>query len=688
MNAQQKYKEKLRIHDIERFKKQFGTNSKFERAEFIAIDGEGETRGELEKFNIQDGKSYEAGEHFYTLLAASTGAYIYRNGDRLGSKECIDFLLDLALDNRRAIFVIFAGSYDINHILSFGFRCSILQRISRGETIDCEMEGTRYSIEYRARKSLSLKRGGKYDNNKKKWIWKDKITIWDVFGFFQESFIIVMKKWLGETHRHYELIKRMKQKRGDFANVDQKEINAYNQAELETLVELMQKVHGAVKGLDLSVTRWDGAGSIAAAMMKKHAIKEFKRPYKIDQQFETAICTAYAGGRIEICKLGHICDPIFDYDINSAYPSVMVDLPCLGHGYWKHSNRGIPPRGFTLVHIRYSFIHGLNFYPLFFRTEMMQILFPSEGEGWYWYPEYEAALNCMGQIDVLEWYHFEQECLHRPFSWIPEYYETRKKWVKNPDEEWQRGGEKIIKLGLNSLYGKTAQQLGGKNGVAPTYHQMEWAGFITSSTRARLYRVAETDREAIIAFATDGLFSRRILHTGLSKSQKVLGEWEEKQPRPSGLTIAMAGVYWLHNEIKGYDHFSRGFDKESMETPDRVLQAWERGLHEIDIPMHRLIGMGSACASDTMWRMRGRFVTGFRSLRLDGKSNKRKSIDVAKMQPYHRLIALEPAENVEFTCGYQEISHPYPIKWLEKQNNEEYKRDQEEQAENHDTENI
>ena len=663
--------------------------SKWRAAQFIALDGEGESYGDVESFTVgKDGKTYRAADHRYTLLAASSGESLYRGGERLDTHDCMNYLLDLGRDYPKAIFVIFAGSYDINHMLMFGFSREDIKKISKGETFEYEYEKVKYQIEYRARKSLSLKRGLSYVTNKEgNYIpkWEDKIIVWDVFGFFQEGFIGVMGKWLGKDHPHYELIKRMKGMRGDFANVEQKEINDYNAAELTSLVELMEKLHGAIDGLELVCRRWDGAGAIAASLMKKHSVLDYKQ--KTDAAIITAVRTAYAGGRIEICKMGYHDGAVYDYDINSAYPSVMKDCPCLQHGFWSYGKDSDVPAGFTLVHIKFDFMKGQPFYPYFFRTEKMQILFPSEGEGWYWYPEYEAGLECMGNVEVIEWYHWVPRCNHKPFSWIVDYYATRQQWTKNPTEEWQKAGEKVIKLGLNSLYGKTAQQLGGRENAPPVYHQLEWAGYITAGTRARLYKAAMRDPSAVIGFATDGIFTTRELPIECS-TKKEIGMWELKTPVPKGMVIAMAGVYWWIMGDKEYTHFSRGFDKDSMKTPDLIMRAWKEGKSDIDIPMHRLIGMGTACTSDTLWEMRGRFTEGFRTLRLDGKSNKRKPCDVKKTKPHLQLVDLMPTENIEYGFGYQEISFPYPIDWLDGAMTDEFENDLELQREMGDTENI
>lgn len=214
----------------------------------------------------------------------------------------------------------------------------------------------------------------------------------------------------------------------------------------------------------------------------------------------------------------------------------------------------------------------------------------------------------------------------------------------------------------NSLYGKTAQQVGARNGQPPAYHQIEWAGYITSSTRARLLEAAKTNPHAIIGFATDGIFSTEPLDIEISKD-KTLGAWSLS--KFSGLTVVMAGVYWWHHEDGTFGHFSRGFDKDAMKGPQKIWDAWRAGLEKIDIPMYRLLGLGSACISEKFWPWRGRFIESMRSLALDGHSHKRNGIDIKSEKPHLRLVDLSVAPNIEYDKGLQQCSYPYPLKWLE-----------------------
>lgn len=659
---------------------------------FIAIDGEGESFGMEEKIvNEENGSFYLSKDHKYTLLAASTGESLFRNNERLKTFDCIDFLLDISDENKLASFVVFAGGYDFNHMLLFSFDKDQLKNIVKKgvEVIDSQgkkhfercifaiqKNGVDYEIEYRPRKSFTVRRGLEWKETNKgiKKVWKSKIIVWDVWGFFQDSFVGVIDKWLGKDYMHYDFIKEMKEKRNAFSDASSYEIQRYNECELDALVKVMNKVKGAIDGLGLKLKRWDGAGAVAAAMFDRHGIKKHMGEQR-DRELMNAVRTAFAGGRIEVCKIGVYEGPVYDYDINSAYPFVMNSLPCLACGRWVAGD-GEPPPGFTLVHVKYKFPDDSPFYPFFYRTKQMEILFPCQGEGIYWYPEYYAALeHPLGMIDVIKWWHYVIECDHRPFAWIEEYYHKRQSWVKNPSEDWQRGGEKIIKLGLNSLYGKTAQQIGSE-GNKPPYHQLEWAGYITSSTRARLYQAAIKNPDSIIGFATDGIFSNAPLDLVLS-DKKEFGAWELKTPIPQGIVIAMAGVYWWKYDDENYQHFSRGFDKEFMKKPANVIAAWKKGLSKLDVKLTRLIGIGSACASETFWKIRGRFVEGVRVLALDGDSNKRLPIDVKKEKPHEKLVNLLPRPNIAYLLEDQGCSFIYPIRWLDGEYTDEYMSDME-----------
>jgi hypothetical protein len=122
--------------------------------------------------------------------------------------------------------------------------------------------------------------------------------------------------------------------------------------------------------------------------------------------------------------------------------------------------------------------------------------------------------------------------------------------------------EKVLKLILNSVYGKLAQFVGSSNKV-PNCANPYYAAAITAYCRRRLLEAALIDPSAIVFFATDGIMATRPLHhlkepaEGVVNRPKArplervkdeklgdaisLGDWEYAQ-RDGGIFV-MAGVY-------------------------------------------------------------------------------------------------------------------------------------------------
>src|SRR4029077_14096126 len=100
-----------------------------------------------------------------------------------------------------------------------------------------------------------------------------------------------------------------------------------------------------------------------------------------------------------------------------------------------------------------------------------------------------------------------------PFDWVGEWYYMRQAMdaAGDPRQWW-------LKLILNSLYGKFAQQVG-----RAVWHSWLWAGMITAHTRAQLLSAIALDPTAVVMTATDAVYSTRGLELPISSS---LGDWE------------------------------------------------------------------------------------------------------------------------------------------------------------------
>lgn len=663
------------------------TRTLFDVGQFVAIDGEGFSEGAAETFST--GKlTYVAQPHNYALLAASDGSEIYAPDGRLSAEQCLNFLIEAQANTPHAILVTFGASYDMCQMLMHDLPREALHSLMHGDNgrfsrryADVTLGAWDYRIEVKMRKQLTIARwpkgAEKYERHHKRdgsRIWRltahDKATLWDVWGFFQGTFIAALDRWLPDD-ADYQFIVRMK---GDRSVFDRSEINTirqYNAAELRCLVAMMDKVRDAVRGMGLSISRWDGAGAIAAAMFRAHEVK--RHMAETPGPVFDAARVAYSGGHIEMCKLGYHRGTVHHYDISSAYPHQFRLLPSLAGGTWHHGT-GTPPEGFTLVSVQFRFTPGMPFYPLFYRQENGAILYPERGAGWYWFPEFDVARAFAaryGAIEfrIVEWWSFHPAANVRPFAWIETYFD-RRKWliddakargVPRPGEEY------TLRLGYNACYGKTAQQVGARwqDGelVPPGCFQLEWSGYVTAGCRAQVMAAAMQAPDAIIAMATDGLFSLRPLDLDCP-AEKILGTWE--YTRHDGMTAVMPGVYWLHDGERT-THHSRGFKLSDVSDASLIHKAWSRGADTFDVAVTRFITLGTALTSETMWAMRGRFVSTTKQLCLDGDNSKRLPIALRRERPHRRMVDTRPRDLWEdYDMDLAALaSAPYPIEWLD-----------------------
>ena len=260
---------------------------------------------------------------------------------------------------------------------------------------------------------------------------------------------------------------------------------------------------------------------------------ELRRPQR-DPDFEVAASLAFYGGRFEVSRIGHIPDPVYEYDLNSAHPAAMPGLPCSMHTRWVHrpNARRLPKSGLYLAKVAFDHLLSVPWCGLPFRRKK-RLYWPYQGTGWYWSCEIEAARRYLfADVSVRDLWVAEQTCDCRQYDWVPSLYEERKQLGSKT-----RGYP--LKLGLNALYGKMAQ----RSGRGP-YHDAVAAGLITATTRARLVEAVGHNPEAVVMLATDAVYSTQPLPLDIGEG---LGQWEAKiWP---DLFIAQPGVYWSPTEL-------------------------------------------------------------------------------------------------------------------------------------------
>lgn len=614
---------------------------------FVGWDGEGVTID---------------GRHKYVLLANSYGHTLY-DPRGIPTVRALDMLCNQpAKDPKPSNHVMFGGSYDANMILAD------LGYYQLGELAETgQLDVHKFRIRYRPRKFLHVIRyrpGSQHVNENR----TGSIMLWDVLGFFQTSFVKSLQLWLPEVEEVIAYIADMKKQRSGFTLEQKREIQRYCVDECKLLVDLMEKLRKMAKRVGYCPTRWDGAGALGSTMLRKNKVKDYKVSYVIRRdgslqgnipfQVNLAAQSAYFGGRIELVRFGNYNLECYTHDIVSAYPAAMVDLPCLAHGKWRFTKR--PRKGsFSVVHVTFGADSILEpFYPLPWRNRHGFVFFPPSTEGWYWMPEVEAMREHYfpSNYTIHGAWTFVPECDHKPFSFIPKVFDYRRKL-----KEQGHHGNVVLKLGLNSLYGKLAQQVGwrtdwsAKTKAPPTYHCLEWAGWITSKTRATMFQAAMLDPTAVVAFETDGLHSTEAHPVGNTGSD--LGMWDID--RHDGLTYVQSGVYWLRDGDTWKAKY-RGLDTDTLNR-DMVLEGWRRGRTSIEATTTRFRGMMTSTVSPerfTEWRQ---WVTEKKTIELapNGKRVHSPSDCVACMS------GTKPSRALHHTMatGGDRMSEPHPLVW-------------------------
>lgn len=633
--------------------------SKFRHRQFIAWDGEGITGSD--------------GHHHYVLFGNSRGDRVRAtpNQNDTFSKGISPFkafrtLLSSASDNPKAIHVIYYGSYDANMLLK-GLSRGALERINEGKRAYIDgPDGDRFNIEVRFGKRLWVK-----DRET-----QQSVTLWDVGSFFQQSFVKSLRTWgVDLPDGTIEFIEQQKLNRSVFRAEDLDEINRYMTAELTGLVLLMEDFTDALTEAGITISQWHGPGAIAGALYKANGIKEHKAV--TDERINRAAQYAYGGGRIEPTRKGHYDGRTYYYDVRSCYPAAIAKLPSLANASWQLSTNPEPePRPFSLYRISWNFPDGEKFYPTRHRYHDGSVCYPQTGIGtWVWTPEYELLRDFYaGCFTVDESYLFTSRYTY-PFQWVEEMYYRRQQWKAEG-----KGAERILKLGLNSLYGKMIQQLGwrpletseaARDGALvasklPAWHQLEWGGYVTSSARAQLFRAGMSNPHAVIGFETDGIICTD--HLDVTCSER-LGDWEAESFH--GITYVQSGFYWLDKPDGGVKVKYRGFDPGSVDR-ERLLIAWRNHDPIYSAKLTRHMGLAYCLHTGNM-RHWGDWVTSARELDIASASPKRLHVcDRGSCACAGRSFADGLHDTVPYGFGV-EFSAPYPLEWV----NElpEWKRD-------------
>jgi len=525
--------------------------------QFVVWDGEGAHSGTRKAQDYILFGHYDGDEHHYI------------HGRTLTTYACLRHIIAAGERYTNHWHVGFAFDYDVNMILR---NLTLAQFTRLRETGSCLLGDHEYRIEHIPGKWFRVTHYREPKNV--------TVTIYDVWGFFQSSFVKALTANISDHTLmiHLPEIESGKDKRSQFTFAQFEFIKQYWMIEAELFHALVERLRELLYDAELFIAKWHGPGELANYAYRTNGIRIHKRD--CGENIYNLARYGYAGGRFERFHIGRY-EGIFAYDINSAYPFAISHLPSLSRGQWEYNEcpsiGSIAEFGIYRVSLRQRL--GQPAGPLFCRDRRGNISYPWMVDGWYWSPEIKAMLAANPELEssVVEGWEF-LGWEDRPFAFVADIYADRRRM-----KAANIGTQMALKLLLNSLYGKMAQRAGWKRtGRAPVWHQLEWAGWVTSFTRAQLYTImSRIPFDTLIAVETDGLFSTLPpTEIGLESSSE-LGAWEataidELIYLQSGFYAKRTGENWALKY--------RGLDSKSVSIAQIIEHAKQLG--PIRAPRH------------------------------------------------------------------------------------------------------
>lgn len=301
--------------------------------------------------------------------------------------------------------------------------------------------------------------------------------------------------------------------------------------------------------LGLYPRRFISNGNLAQQFILAHGdVPTFAdQPKTVNQ----AAWLATRGALIDVWKRGSM--KVWKYDLKSAYPAVMMQMPDFGNGKWStrydEHEWGIINASFTVTEKTPPIIPTFN---------GRHQLYPQWGrvEAWLCLAEFRAILPTIEDVEINVAHCFEPATDRRPWNDLLSRLMTMKEEAKDDPARYV-----AVKALINSFYGKTVQrvkQRGGGVVTGPLFNPV--AGAITLGTaRSQIADAIKGHMEDVAIIATDSIaFTKPVDHLDIGSN---VGQWEVEGENRDAI-IAHPGIY----QVQGERTHTRGF--KAVSVPD------------------------------------------------------------------------------------------------------------------------
>lgn len=469
-------------------------------------------RSKLRPIHALDTETYQ-GNVF--LIADSDGRFL----DEITPDNTIKFLFHKKYQNSWNFF--YNLGYDAEVILKL--LGSELYRYRKTRKLSFRFQD--YKIEYYPNKCLKINKG------------HHSVLFYDIAQFYdRKSLSIAYQNNIGKLSESYLA---MKDKRSEFStwyyNHNKKKIRNYCIQDCILTKQLAEKwINLFHDAFSFYPAKWPSSGYLAEKVLINNRVN-FPKFDSIPYEIQDLALRSYFGGRFEMLKRGFI-GKAYLYDINSAYPYAITQIPDLVRGKWiqRKSIHKDAKLGFFEIE---SDIPDHTYIPPFPFKANGQIVFPS-GK-FITYVTLAELLACEND----SWYTIRNSWQFVPDSDAHPYKKFIEGWYQKRLELKQNGSpmQLPIKIILNSIYGKTGQKV---NRIIGNLFNPVIFSFITGFARAQLYRfVIKNDIERdMVAFATDSICTTKKLDVDSNQ----LGEFSFEKSADD--------VFYLQNGFYRFDH--------------------------------------------------------------------------------------------------------------------------------------
>lgn len=330
------------------------------------------------------------------------------------------------------------------------------------------------------------------ENAAKEWLQKDKLTESIDASLFGTNTERQLRKIISRSNS--ESWESIGKEPGDtwtlsdahnYIDKNHFQIKKYAKRDAMLVRDLWQKAVSIGEGeINIPMGLPFSTGYLAESYLNHHLVE---KPGVGEYQMASMAWDSYAGGRFEVIQRGDIGD-VIGVDINSAYPYFHSQLPDPKMLEWK--NKPDP----TIQEIKdadYGFINATVTTDKSRAIQPFAVKMQEGSTGKLKFPALERKeITCIKDIfefafdnDYIEDYYIHDSWLaHKPgnenypFSFIPDLYEERKLAARK--EKPKR--ELLLKIVLNSMYGKMCQTTPKRKEVTNNYTLDEKEKFIGS----------------------------------------------------------------------------------------------------------------------------------------------------------------------------------------------------------------